>query len=130
MLQLPNILDVRMPEMDGYTLAQKIVEKRPDEKIPIIFLTASNFNEDEVFKGYDLGAVDYIFKPVNKYILKRGIKIFFEIFNQNQIVINDANLLKKSSNKLIKINAILKKSEQKYKTILNASPDGISLINF
>ncbi len=130
MLQLPNILDVRMPEMDGYTLAQKIVEKRPDEKIPIIFLTASNFNEDEVFKGYDLEGVDYIFEPVNKCILKREIKIFLEIFNQNQIIINDANLLKKSSNKLIKINAILKKSEQKYKTILNASPDGISLINF
>jgi response regulator RpfG family c-di-GMP phosphodiesterase len=119
-----------MPEMDGYTLAQKIVEKRPDEKIPIIFLTASNFNEDEVFKGYDLEGVDYIFEPVNKCILKREIKIFLEIFNQNQIIINDANLLKKSSNKLIKINAILKKSEQKYKTILNASPDGISLINF
>lgn len=130
MLQLPNILDVRMPEMDGYTLAQKIVEKRPDEKIPIIFLTASNFNEDEVFKGYDLEGVEYIFKPVNKYILKRKIKIFLEIFNQNQRIINDANLLKKSSNKLIKINEILKKSEQKHKTILNASPDGISLINF
>jgi PAS domain S-box-containing protein len=124
------IIDVRMPEMDGYTLALKIIEKRPYEKIPIIFLTASNFNEDEVFKGYELGAVDYIFKPVNHYILKRKIKIFLEIFNQNQIIINDANLLKKSSNKLRKINAILVKSEQKYKTILNTSPDGILLINF
>lgn len=124
------IIDVRMPEMDGYTLALKIIEKRPDEKIPIIFLTASNFNENEVFKGYDLGAVDYIFKPLNNYVLKRKIKIFIEIFNQNQIIINDANLLKKSSNELIKVNAILKKSEQKYKTMLNASPDGILLINF
>lgn len=124
------ILDVQMPEIDGYTLAQKIIKKRPDEKIPIIFLTASNFNEDEVFKGYELGAVDYIFKPVNNYILKRKIKIFLEIFNQNQIMINDANLLKESSNELIKVNAIRKKSKEKYETMLNASPDGILLINF
>jgi PAS domain S-box-containing protein len=124
------IIDVRMPEMDGYALALKIIEKRPDEKIPIIFLTASDFNETEVFKGYELGAVDYIYKPVNNYVLERKIKIFLEIFNQNQIIINDANLLKKSSNELIKVNAILKKSKEKYETMLNASPDGILLINF
>jgi len=123
------IIDVRMPGMDGYELALKINKKRSGAKVPIIFLTANYFDETEVFKGYDSGAIDYIIKPVNRRILLSKISVFLDLFNQKQIIIRDATLLKKSAAKLIRANAALSRSEEKYRTMLNASPDGIILID-
>ena len=121
------ILDVRMPGMDGYELALKMNEERSGEKVPIIFLTANHINEMQVFKGYGSGAVDYLFKPVDNQILLCKVNVFLDLFNQKQTIIRDAALLKKSADELTRVNAVLKKSEEKYKTMLNASPDGIFL---
>ena len=60
------ILDIKMPEMNGYELALKINTDRLEEKVPIIFLTASYYNDLDISKGYDSGAVDYIIKPKKK----------------------------------------------------------------
>ena len=78
------ILDVRMPVMNGYQLATKLNEERTVDKVPIIFLTASNFNELDLFKGYGAGAVDYMFKPINSEILVSKINVFLDIFRQKQ----------------------------------------------
>ena len=72
-----DIVDVRMPGMDGYELAVKLNENRKGDKVPIIFLTASNINETEVFKGYDSGAVDYISKPFTQTSLTALLKKYF-----------------------------------------------------
>lgn len=94
------IIDVRMPEMDGYELAMKLNESRHVDKVPVIFLTANYFNEVEVFKGYDSGAVDYIIKPVNSRILLSKINIFLDLFNQKQTIKRNATQLKNSSEEL------------------------------
>jgi signal transduction histidine kinase len=94
------IIDVRMPEMDGYELAMKLNGGRQEDKVPVIFLTANYFNEIEVFKGYDSGAVDYIIKPVNHRILLGKIEIFLDLFNQKQTIKENAAQLKKSSEEL------------------------------
>lgn len=119
------ILDVQMPEMNGYELAIKINEERYGEKVPIIFLTASHASEIQVFKGYNSGAVDYIFKPVNNHILHCKVNVFLDLFNQKQTILRNAAQLKISANKLVKANAALKKSEGKYRSYVENAPYGV-----
>ena len=66
------IIDVQMPVMNGHQLARKLNEKRAGEKVPIIFLTASHKNEMQIVEGYESGAVDYIFKPIDNQMEKEG----------------------------------------------------------
>jgi signal transduction histidine kinase len=94
------LIDVQMPIMNGYELAVKLNEERPRENVPIIFITAHFSNIDETLKGYNSGAVDYIFKPVNNVVLLSKINIFLDLFNQKQIIIRDSIIIKKSEEKL------------------------------
>jgi PAS domain S-box-containing protein len=108
------IIDVRMPGMSGYELAEKINDERKDIKVPIIFITANIFSEVEELKGYSAGAVDYIYKPFSSQILKSKVSIFLDLYNQKQTIIQNA--------------IQLKENEEKYRTMLNASPDGVVLV--
>ncbi|RWX47966.1 diguanylate cyclase (GGDEF) domain-containing protein [Candidatus Electrothrix marina] len=76
------ILDVQMPEMDGYELAQLIRNRKQTSKLPIIFLSAIYSDDFHVFKGYDSGAVDFITKPFLPEILAGKIRFFIEIYLQ------------------------------------------------
>ena len=62
------IIDVWMPGMNGYELAVNLNKERTDNKVPIVFITANIFSEIEELKGYDAGAVDYIYKPFSSQI--------------------------------------------------------------
>lgn len=108
-----SILDVMMPEMNGYELALRLNEERAGDKVPVIFITANHVNEVEEFKGYNSGAVDYIFKPVNTQILQSKVKVFLDLFEQKQTISSNAQLLKASSDELIRTNESLKKREEK-----------------
>jgi len=78
------ILDVRMPGMTGFELAQMIKTRRKTALVPIIFLTAY-YNEDEhMLEGYDTGAVDYLLKPVNPVILRSKVSVFAELYRKNR----------------------------------------------
>ena len=76
------ILDVQMPEMDGYELAQLIRNRKKTSKLPIIFLSAIYSDDFHIFKGYDSGAVDFITKPFSPEILAGKIRFFIEIYLQ------------------------------------------------
>jgi len=119
------ILDVWMPEMDGYELGKLINDERTSDKVPVIFLTAIFFNEVEMFKGYKFGAVDYIFKPVDRQILLSKINVFIDLYNQKQTIVYNARLLKDYADKLTIVNSALKKSEEKYKSYIESAPDGV-----
>lgn len=85
------LLDVLMPEMDGFELASRI-RKHPDHTLlPIIFITANNLDDLSIFKGYQAGAVDYITKPFNKDILISKIKVFTELARQRQEIIEQSH---------------------------------------
>jgi len=122
------IIDVRMPGMDGYELALRMNDRISD-KVPVIFLTASHFSEVEMFKGYEFGAVDYIFKPIDNNFLLSKINVFLDLFNQKQTIRREAEILKNYADELIRVNRALKQSEEKYRTMLKASPDGILVID-
>ena len=119
------IIDVRMPLMNGYELALKINEERQENKVPVIFLTANVFDNLEVFKGYDSRAVDYIFKPVSGQIFLSKIKIFLDIFNQRQYLIQKVAQLKKATDELSIVNLALTKSEAKYCSYIDNAPDAV-----
>src|ERR1044071_808323 len=70
------LMDVHMPDMDGFGTASLIRQREKSQNIPIIFLTAMNKSEGQVFRGYSLGAVDYIFKPFDPEILKAKVTVF------------------------------------------------------
>src|ERR671921_481388 len=78
------LLDVNMPEMDGFETAALIRERDKSRDTPIIFLTALSRSETNVFRGYELGAVDYIFKPFHPEILRSKVSVFVELFRQRE----------------------------------------------
>jgi signal transduction histidine kinase len=78
------VLDVRMPGMTGFELAQLIKERRKTARIPIIFLTAY-YNEDQhILEGYGSGAVDYLHKPVNPSVLRSKVSVFAELHRKGR----------------------------------------------
>ncbi|HEX2750764.1 MAG TPA: response regulator [Verrucomicrobiales bacterium] len=76
------VMDVRMPDMSGIELAQLIKKRRKTQHIPILFLTAHHDDEENVMLGYDVGAVDYITKPVNPAILRSKVGVFVDLFRK------------------------------------------------
>ena len=76
------ILDVQMPGMDGYELAEFIREDEKTRSLPIIFLSAVCSDEYHVFRGYEAGAVDYIVKPYEPTILINKVEVFLELYRQ------------------------------------------------
>lgn len=78
------LLDVQMPEMDGFQLAELMRGTERTRLIPIIFLTAGNHEEARTFKGYEVGAVDILYKPVSPFILQSKLRTFLELHRQRQ----------------------------------------------
>src|SRR5271168_1171918 len=78
------ILDIRMPGMTGFELAQMIKQRKKTAQVPIIFLTAY-YNEDQhVLEGYGTGAVDYLHKPVNPAILRSKVAVFADLHRKSR----------------------------------------------
>ena len=75
------LLDVFMPELDGYETASLIREREQTARIPIIFLSAVNKETEHLMRGYAMGAVDYVFKPVDPLILKSKVGVFVDLYN-------------------------------------------------
>jgi two-component system, sensor histidine kinase and response regulator len=86
------LLDVIMPDMDGYEVCKILQESDKTRQIPIIFITASNSPEDEI-RGLDLGAVDFITKPINPPIVKARVKTHIELC-KSRLAAMAANLAK------------------------------------
>lgn len=76
------LIDVQMPEMDGFELAELMRGTNRTSHVPIIFVTAGAFERSRVFRGYEAGAVDFLFKPLVPHILKGKVEIFAEIHRQ------------------------------------------------
>jgi signal transduction histidine kinase len=78
------LMDVQMPNLNGFETASLIYERDRLRHIPIIFITANNYGEENLFKGYRAGAVDYIYKPVNPELLRAKVGVFVELYRKNQ----------------------------------------------
>ncbi len=74
------LLDVEMPGLDGFETAELIRSRRKTRFTPIIFLTAINKTEQHVFRGYAVGAVDYLFKPYAPEVLRSKVRVFADLY--------------------------------------------------
>ncbi|MFQ5714572.1 MAG: diguanylate cyclase [Candidatus Scalinduaceae bacterium] len=94
------LLDVQMPDMDGFETAELMRENDETKHIPIIFVTAISKEQKYVFKGYDSGAVDYLFKPLDPDILKSKVNVFLELNKQKTVLKKMNEELKKANKKM------------------------------
>jgi signal transduction histidine kinase len=78
------IVDVQMPEMNGFELAELMRGAERSRRVPIIFVTAGTRDQLRVFEGYESGAVDFLFKPIDARILRHKASVFFELHRQRQ----------------------------------------------
>ena len=104
------LLDVRMPDMDGFETAELIRSRPRSRQIPILFLTGYR-NEEHLFRGYDLGAVDFLFKPIVPEVLRSKVAVFVELSRTNAKLKEQAE--------------VLQKAEQKFRSLLEAAPDAM-----
>jgi PAS domain S-box-containing protein len=104
------LLDVKMPEMDGFQTAELIRARKRSRHTPILFLTAYK-SDEHLFRGYDLGAVDFLFKPIVPEILRSKVGVFVELSRNTAL--------------LERQTAVLSKAEQKFRSLLEAAPDAM-----
>jgi PAS domain S-box-containing protein len=78
------VLDIRMPGMSGLELAQLIKQRKRSRDIPILLLTAHTVGEDDLLRGYGVGAVDYLTKPINARVLQSKVGVFIEVFRKTR----------------------------------------------
>ncbi len=76
------LLDVQMPEMDGFELAELMRGSERTRHVPIIFVTAGLGDQRRIFKGYESGAVDFLQKPIEPHMLKSKARVFFQLYRQ------------------------------------------------
>jgi len=94
------LLDVMMPDMDGFETAELIRQRRNSEHTPIIFVTANTTDDANLIRGYSLGAVDYIQKPYNKQILRSKVNVFVDLYKKTEEIKLQAENLAKINEEL------------------------------
>jgi PAS domain S-box-containing protein len=102
------LLDVQMPGMDGFETAELIKTRERTQHIPIIYLTAIDKERQEVFRGYSVGAVDYLFKPFDPDVLRSKVGVFVDLYEKN---------------------VALAESEERFRTAFANAPIGIGLMD-
>ncbi|HEY8833549.1 MAG TPA: ATP-binding protein [Gemmatimonadaceae bacterium] len=97
------LLDVQMPGMNGFEVAEIIKSRERSRTIPIIFLSAINKEDAYVFKGYSMGAVDYVFKPFNPDILRSKVAVFVDLYLKQNEIQRQADLLRESQKRELEL---------------------------
>src|SRR4051812_6136932 len=90
------LLDVQMPGMNGFEVAEIIKSRERSRTIPIIFLSAISKEDAYVFKGYSMGAVDYVFKPFNPDVLRSKVSVFVDLFRKQRELQEQGELLREA----------------------------------
>ncbi|WP_163338303.1 response regulator [Desulfopila sp. IMCC35008] len=128
-------LDVQMPEMDGYEVAEILKSEDKTSGIPIIFITAIDRDDTKEIKGYDKGAVDFIFKPFNEFILLSKARVFLDIYKMRAglegLVAERTSALEETNRKLkdqIQSKEIVEQELLKTRTYLTSVVNSISSI--
>jgi PAS domain S-box-containing protein len=123
------LLDVYMPVMDGYETAQIIRSRDQTKGIPIVFLSAVNKETEHLLRGYAMGAVDYVFKPVDPIVLRSKVAVFVDLFAKSKEIerkarqeqaLLDANL--RANAERLRAEQDLRRAEQRQSAIIQSLP--------
>lgn len=97
------LLDVQMPDMDGFQTAELIRQRDSSKNTPIVFLTAGHKSEANIFRGYAVGAVDYVLKPIVPEILRSKVSVFVDLARQTELVRRQADQLRQSEQEALQL---------------------------
>ena len=111
------LMDVKMPNLNGFETAALIYEREKLRHIPIIFITANNYGDENVFKGYQSGAIDYIFKPFNPDVLRAKVGVLIDLYKKNRLLLEQEQKLISINKSLEREIAERKNSEEKVKQL-------------
>jgi PAS domain S-box-containing protein len=111
------LLDVQMQDIDGFETASIIKEREATSTIPIIFLTAQSKDDQQVVRGYEVGAVDYVFKPFDPGILRAKVQVLVELWEKTKQVQAQAGLLAEQE-----LDQLRRASEERYRQLADAMP--------
>jgi PAS domain S-box-containing protein len=123
------LLDVYMPGIDGYETAGLIRAREQTKRVPIVFLSAVNKEIEHLLRGYAMGAVDYVFKPVEPSVLRSKVSVFVDLFEMTKEVerkarheqqLLDANL--RANAELLEVEKRLRLAEQRQAAIIQSLP--------
>ncbi|MDX2211679.1 MAG: ATP-binding protein [Oculatellaceae cyanobacterium bins.114] len=114
------LLDVQMPGINGFETASLIRQRQRSSHTPIIFLTAFSTSDIMMFKGYSLGAVDYLLKPIDPVVLTSKVSVFVDLYKKNAEI-------QRQATQLAVMNTELQQSEERFRRLSTCSPVGIFL---
>ena len=107
------LMDVQMPDMNGFETASLIYEREKLRQIPIIFITAHNQGEEKMYEGYKMGGVDFIYKPINSELLRYKVSVFVDLYKKTSELIHQEKKLLAANKNLEKEVEERKISEEK-----------------
>jgi PAS domain S-box len=118
------LLDVQMPEMDGFQCAELIRQNEKYKLTPIIFVTAINNDDRYIYRGYEAGAVDYIFKPFEPQILRSKVSVFVQLFTQAKRLQAQAEIIRESERRerYLRLTELEVESLRRYRNLADAIP--------
>src|ERR1700712_1009173 len=112
------LVDVQMPDMNGFETAALIYERDRLRHIPIIFITAHNQGEEKMYEGYKMGGVDFIYKPINPELLRYKVSVFADLYlKTHQLLMHERKLL--SANKRLETEIEDRKISEEKVRLLN-----------
>jgi len=137
------LMDVKMPVLNGFETAAMIYEREKLRSIPTIFITANNYGDENIFKGYQAGGIDYIFKPINPEVLRAKVAVFIDLYRKNALLIEqeqeltarikkletEINDLKESDERLRNLNCTLERENSNLAAMLVSSQLSIERCN-
>ncbi|HEY5711801.1 MAG TPA: response regulator [Allosphingosinicella sp.] len=116
------LLDVYMPGLDGYETAAIIRGREQTKRIPIVFLSAVNKEKEHLMRGYAMGAVDYVFKPVEPVVLRSKVAVFVELFEMTREIQRKAAEQQELLDANLRIEQALRLAEQQKAAIIESLP--------
>jgi len=125
------LLDVQMPDMNGFETARMIKARERTRFIPIIFLTAISKEEQYVFEGYSVGAVDYMFKPFLPGVLRSKVQVFVELYRQQRRLAEQEQQLRDVERRELELRHMqeLLQSEARFRDIVGTAMDAIVIFD-
>lgn len=118
------LLDVTMPGMEGFEVAELIKRRPRSRHVPIIFLTAESKDVGSIYRGYGAGAVDYILKPIDPAVVKAKVGVFVELHRRGEEIRRQAELLRESEHERREANLadLRRATERRYRSLAEAIP--------
>src|SRR5687768_18223714 len=118
------VLDVIMPEMDGFELATLIKSRERSQYTPMVFLTADATDAKRLYRAYSVGAIDYLEKPVDPEIMRAKVAVFVDLFRKDRRILDQAKTLRESERRErdLQIAELKLAAERRYNNLAEAVP--------